>query len=560
VAHWRSEDVDYGFLQRTSFAATGIAVSLAIIFLAWRLPVGEVSRAVAAGWENVATPWQNVQVQFDRLFASLNPSPLSGRGLTVAQTMAPRGSFELGEDPVMRIAGRDPAYWRAATLDRYTGRVMTNTGSTTQRLDRGQALSGSMETDDGRRFAEYSVTLLAPASSVIYAPDTPMTVSVATVYDYRGAPGDFALLRPVTPLREQQRYNVLSSVSTASISELRQAGTIYPPWTRSYLQLPPELPEPVRQEAWRVVGEATNAYDAASSIEQHLRSLKYSTRVPVPPADRDWVSFLLFESKEGYCDYYATAMTVMLRAIGIPARVASGYVTGDWDPATQSYLISERHAHTWTEVYFPGYGWITFEPSANRPGLVRPERPLVAMTEEEIQRVLEASEGLDDFLEEEEELNGGTFVPLPADRGPVFSPALIVLLFFGTVLVIGLIALSIAWFRGIPGLPLFARGYARIVRLASWCGLGPQRGHTPYEFTRNLASSVPSAAEPLNVLADAYVAGTYGRQQPDRSIAQRLRAAGAEAQRLLFGSLAVARLKAWFTSRLRRVTEADRRR
>jgi hypothetical protein len=316
----------------------------------------------------------------------------------------------------------------------------------------------------------------------------------------------------------------------------------------------------VRREAWQVVGEATNAYDAASAVEQYLRSLKYSTRVPVPPADRDWVSFLLFESKEGYCDYYATAMTVMLRAIGIPARVASGYVTGDWDPATQSYLISERHAHTWTEVYFPGYGWITFEPSANRPGLVRPERPLVAMTEEEIQRVLEASEGLDDFLEEEEELDGGTFVPLPADRGPAFSPALILVLFFSLALVVGIVGVTVAWFRGIPGLPLFARGYARIVRLASWCGLAPQRGHTPYEFTRHLAGTVPGAAEPLGVIADAYVAGTYGRRSPDGNLQQRLRAAGAEAQRVLFGSLAAARLKAWFTSRLRAVTEADRRR
>src|SRR5205823_9738177 len=80
-----------------------------------------------------------------------------------------------------------------------------------------------------------------------------------------------------------------------------------------------------------------------------------------------------FQSKEGYCDYFATAMAVMLRSVGIPSRVASGYVTGDWDASTQSYIATEHHAHSWTEVYFPGYGWITFEPSANRPAPVRPE-------------------------------------------------------------------------------------------------------------------------------------------------------------------------------------------
>src|SRR5439155_2550595 len=306
LARWRTEDVEYGFMQGTRFAATGVVLAAAIILVAWRMPVGEVQRGVASGWEHVAGPWQSVQVNFDRLFASLNPSPLSNKGLTVAQPMAPRGSFDLGEEPIMRISGREPAYWRAATRDRYTGRVMANSNLTSARLDRSQPIEGNMQTDDGRKFVEYSVTLLAPSSSVIYAPDTPMTVSIPSVYEYRGAQNDYGLLRPVTPIREQQRYSVLASVSTASISELRQAGTIYPQWTRPYLQLPSTLPEPVKQEAWRVVGDASNVYDAAANLEGYLRGFKYSTRVPVPPAGKDWSNFLLFESKEGYSAYHAT--------------------------------------------------------------------------------------------------------------------------------------------------------------------------------------------------------------------------------------------------------------
>jgi transglutaminase-like putative cysteine protease len=560
LARWRTDDVEYGFMQGTRFAATGAVLAAAIILAAWRMPVGEVQRGVAASWERFAGPWQSVQVNFDRLFASLNPSPLSGKGLTVAQTMAPRGSFDLGEEPVMRISGREPAYWRAATLDRYTGRVMANSTLTSARLDRSQPVGGNMQTDEGRKFVEYSVTLLAPSSSVIYAPDMPMTVSIPSIYEYRGVQNDYALLRPITPIREQQRYSVLTSVSNASISELRQAGTIYPQWTRPYLQLPPTLPKPVEQEAWRVVGESTNVYDAASNIEQYLRGFKYSTRVPVPPADKDWVSFLLFESKEGYCDYYATAMMVMLRAVGIPARVASGYVTGDWDPATQSYLVSEKHAHTWTEVYFPGYGWITFEPSANRPAPVRPERPQVAQSEEDINRALEGTESIDDFLDDED-YDSGNFAPLSLDQsGAALSFGLIVLLFLATVLVLGSAGTAVLWFRGIPGLPPFARTYARIVRLASWCGLGPQRSQTAYEYTRDLARVVPAASAPLNTIAEVYVAGAYGGERPDSSAASRLRAAGQEAQRLLFRSLAVGRLRRWIASRLGDLAAPERRR
>jgi len=561
VARWRTDDVDYGFMQGTRFAATGAILATAIILIAWRMPVGEVSRGVAAAWERVAGPWQSIQVNFDRLFASLNPSPLSGKGLTVTQTMAPRGSFDLGEEPVMRISGREPAYWRATTLDRYTGRVVTNSNLTAQRLERGQPIDGNMQTDEGRRFVEYAITLLAPSSSVIYAPDTPKTISIPSVYEYRGVPNDYALLRPVTPIREQQRYSVLASVSTASISELRQAGTIYPQWTRSYLQLPPSVPEPVRQEGWRVVGDASNVYDAAANIEQYLRGFKYSTRVPVPPADRDWVSFLLFESKEGYCDYYATAMMVMLRAVGIPARVASGYVTGDWDPATQSYLVSEKHAHTWPEVYFPGYGWLTFEPSANRPAPMRPERPQVALTDEEMQRVLENAEGMEDFLDDEDLFDSGTFVPLPADQsGPGYPPGLVLLFALVTMVVVGSVVVLVLWFRGIPGLPLFARAYARVVRLATWCGSGPQRSQTPYEYTRDLARVVPAAAEPLSAIAEAYVAGAYGGQRLDSSTASRLRMAGAEAQRVLLRSLAVGRVRGWIRSRVGELANQEGRR
>src|ERR1700719_4531408 len=92
-----------------------------------------------------------------------------------------------------------------------------------------------------------------------------------------------------------------------------------------------------------------------------------STHVAALPPDQDWVDYFLFDSKQGYCDYFATAMVVLLRAEGVPARVASGFAPGDFDPATGVSIVRENHAHTWVEAYFPSYGWVTFEPSAIRP-------------------------------------------------------------------------------------------------------------------------------------------------------------------------------------------------
>ncbi len=550
TARWRSEDVEFGMQHGTPYALANIGVAIAIIFAAWRMPVGQVSRGVATAWENVAGPWQTVQSNFDRLFASLNPSPIASRGLTVAQTMAPRGSFELGDDPVMRVMGRDPAYWRAATYDRYTGRAMTTTQTTGERLDRRQPLEGTMDADEARKFVEYSVTMLAPSTSVIYAPDAPVTVSVPAVYEYRADRRDFALLRPLAPVQEQQRYSVLAAITSASIAELRQAGTVYPEWTRKYRELPNELPDQVRREAWRVVGDATTAYDAAAAIEQYLRGMTYSTKVPVPPPGQDWVSFLLFNSREGYCDYFSTAMTVMLRGVGIPARVASGYVTGDWDPMTQSYLVTERHAHTWTEVYFPRYGWVPFEPSASRPLPPRVEAPPTPLSEDEWLRALDTDPAMDTFFDDEDLFDSGGVVVLPpAQAGPSFSPGLIALLVLGVLLLIGVSTTVILWFRGMSGLPLFARPYAQVVRLASWCGYGPARAHTPYEYAATLGRAVPAAAQSITTITEAYVAGRYGGRPTDRS--RQLMAAGKEARKILLRSLVLGRAREWLRNRIR---------
>jgi hypothetical protein len=85
------------------------------------------------------------------------------------------------------------------------------------------------------------------------------------------------------------------------------------------------------------------------------------------------VEYFLFDLKQGYCDYFASAMVVLLRAQGIPARLATGYVAGKFDNNTRKFVVTEEEAHSWPEVYFPGYGWMAFEPSGYRPPIVRPE-------------------------------------------------------------------------------------------------------------------------------------------------------------------------------------------
>jgi hypothetical protein len=112
-------------------------------------------------------------------------------------------------------------------------------------------------------------------------------------------------------------------------------------------------------------------YDKAAAIASFLRQeIAYSPSVPAPPPGRDPVVWVLFVHKRGFCNYYASAQVLLLRSIGIPARLAVGFAQGGFEDG--AYAVHERNAHAWPEVYFPGIGWVEFEPTSNQSALVRP--------------------------------------------------------------------------------------------------------------------------------------------------------------------------------------------
>ena len=132
-----------------------------------------------------------------------------------------------------------------------------------------------------------------------------------------------------------------------------------------YLQLPKELPERVSKLAGEITSSADNDYDRAKAIESYLsKNYKYTLEPGNIPQNRDFVDYFLFDSKQGYCTYYASAMTVLVRSIGIPARYVEGYKLPSKPVSGNSYEVTNKEAHAWVEVYFEGFGWIPFEPTS----------------------------------------------------------------------------------------------------------------------------------------------------------------------------------------------------
>jgi hypothetical protein len=128
------------------------------------------------------------------------------------------------------------------------------------------------------------------------------------------------------------------------------------------------VPERVAELARRITANADGDYEKVLAIEEYLRSnYEYLIESPVPPPGQDAVDHFLFDAKVGFCEQFASATAVMLRTLGIPARVVTGYTPGSRNPFTGYYEVRASDAHAWIEVWFPQFGWYEFDPTFDVP-------------------------------------------------------------------------------------------------------------------------------------------------------------------------------------------------
>lgn len=165
-----------------------------------------------------------------------------------------------------------------------------------------------------------------------------------------------------------QAYTVDVMIPSAAPEQLRSLAAMPgsgdpAPVRRTYLQLPDTLPQRVRDLASDIVRESETRYDAVQAVKTYLgQHASYTLDTRMPPRGTDFVDDFLFVTHAGYCNHFSTAMVVLLRAEGIPARWVKGFAPGEPDPQVPDrYVITQGDAHSWVEVYFPGAGWIPFE-------------------------------------------------------------------------------------------------------------------------------------------------------------------------------------------------------
>jgi transglutaminase-like putative cysteine protease len=390
------------------------------------------------------------------------------------------------------------------------------------------------ETSQGREIRQQRTDLSGRGVNVFFdvesyrvdrAPDEQYPISLRVsgefpVYD------DVSSLHSVEPLARNAQYTVVSLFSQATDEDLRNAPSdplAYEQWLKDrYLSLPPTVGQRVRDLAFEVVQEAgaTNPYDMAVAIEQYLRdNYTYSTQIEQPGPGVDRAEWFLFDNKKGYCEYYATAMVVMLRSLGIPSRMATGYAPGDYDSNSGTFTVKESSAHAWPEVYFPGYGWTEFEPTPSQTVIERDgETGLPGGLPTPLPTASVAVPTRDPNDDEPDPRR-----PTPGPTNPVTATTTNdsggppILLIAGA-LILGLLAALLLvvrpWRRGrVPGMA--SSYYGRMLSWARVLRIRPGSHQTPYEFTEALAREVPGTSLLARRITRAYVRERYAPPSED---------------------------------------------
>jgi transglutaminase-like putative cysteine protease len=318
--------------------------------------------------------------------SSLTPSLSTGFSDDVE--LGQIGELKKNATVVMRVeTGHPVSYgglrWRGIALAKFDGKRWTSADHEMKALPanvdgwiylgesdhRSEPLAGGLL---------YTVVLEPLATDVLFVPGNPISLqgnfsgqsgsafgAVHTTYLFRDATGSlFNPFHNYTAIR----YSGFSRLPELDVAKLRDSPASYPEAiTNVYLELP-KLDERVPALAKQITANENNAYDKDHAIEMYLRSNRftYTLNLQGKPGD-DPLARFLFETRAGHCEYFASSMAVMLRALGIPSREVNGFLPGEYNDLGGDYIVRASDAHSWVEVFFPGSGWIVFDPTPDAP-------------------------------------------------------------------------------------------------------------------------------------------------------------------------------------------------
>ena len=563
---WYINGIRVPRVVRRQFSMIGIILSLLALSLAWGVPTGNLQERLNNFQQFLASdPIQQMSEVWNRLFAPIESEGPATTDYYGGDLLNLGGAINLGDEIVFLAEAPNQGlryYWRSRVFERYANGQWSPSADL-RITDQSSPVDIVMNEEvigQRRQAVQQRVTIGMSNSRIYYTAPQPSFIDGTGRIDliYTDKPADTSMnvsvVRPLQVLSRGETYNATSLMSIATADDLRSASTNYPDWVINpnlYIGQPNVRVQTLAQQIVTDAG-ATNPYDQAKAIETWLRTnITYNETITAPPPNIDPVEWVLFDVREGYCTYYATSMIIMLRGLGIPARMAAGFSQGDFNPSTGQYIVRERDAHTWVEVYFPGYGWVEFEPTAaeepyNRDGddFAQPEpqssNPLPTSTPTVTPTTVPSPtpQSTQEALQQQQNQPTPTFTPSPTftatpvivptiepeiapQNSPPFPLVSLVLSALLLLLLLVLIALLIAFtfwwweWRGMGGLSPVTRAWARMERYIRLIGIRPGDHKTTLEKRRDIVNRIPAAKEPVRVISELYTAERYRGRDGD---------------------------------------------
>ncbi|GER86663.1 hypothetical protein KDW_08250 [Dictyobacter vulcani] len=536
---WRRKGLRYSDDLSWDFMQTGIVITIGILLFSWLLPGYYAEPHLAQIWTTKGPLGQFANV-FNNSFANSNNQVAANHG-NFKDTLTLGGNPNLTTDTVFKVKvdTPDPQYLTLVTYDTYDqGWSIAYSDQKYHIAANTTLVTSTKKTHTVKQTID---VVLAPGEQQPYllgASDIIQMSVPANALD--GSGGIIAWLGDdTTSLKAGMHYTVVSTASSADKESLRAIPMpadapafnpnqnpnaeepieyFNPQTVKDFSVVPTYLQKDkrIKDLAEKIVAQsgAKTMYDKVEALESYLR-LHYSYNTNIHPrAGADPVLWFLFDNKnhDGYCNYFSTAMTLMARSLGIPAREVAGYAPGTYDSG--QYVIRGVDAHSWTQVYFAGYGWINFEPSASFKTFTRPlpdQYTGSSSTTPGDNHITLPAPGIN--------AHRNRNIDNPADSGSggstnnqaqeQFLTQLYITL--GSILILIVMAgviFAFWWRRLFSQYSLATQLYGRVCTLAEWAGIKRSSSQTPYEYFRYLAGSALSTkddAVALDRLADIYV-------------------------------------------------------
>jgi transglutaminase-like putative cysteine protease len=539
IQRWHRQGLRYSDGLGWDVMQTGTLLSIGILIFSWVLPSSYIDPTTSQLWTSKSSPLVQLEDTWNRIF-SINGGSIPANHGNFQNTLALGGNPNLTQEIVFRVNmnSTNPQYLGLISYDTYTtyrGWSIEHTLPTTTHVAANTPNEGTgLDTVD----AQQTVTVVNPPGDqnnyLVGASEiTTMSVPANLLTEDSGT---IAWIGDNSSLNAGSHYTVTSAISAADIATLQSVpmpadspsfnpaenpnalppvNYFDPQILKDYNQLPSDLDPRIHKLALQIVknAHAKTMYDDSVAIETYLRShYTYSTNIH-PKSGEDPAAWFLFDNpaKDGFCNYYSSAMTLMLRSLGIPTRVVAGYTYGHYD--NKQFVVRGTDAHSWVQVYFAGYGWINFEPSASFKTFTRPTPATASSIGSTNPTSPNGSQSTSGSSAKKNrpinEPGGSSSSAASSQAQSTFDQGFFSIL-GAIVLLLLLCALifELWWRRLFRRHSLATQLYGRVGVLANLAGLRVNPSQTPYEYIRTVSlSALPAENDTLALerIGDIYV-------------------------------------------------------